>query len=463
MAEKGEEICGTELWRNDTDWRGITPICAGNSRHEACIRIRVLAKSVVCLALLSAAAGVAQTSAFLLGVDYSEWADPNTFPITMATDATGALYVLSDDTASTPQFYVTKLSPDAQTIVWRYTLGFTAYWMAVDPNGGVYVVEQDATSAESPINVVKLKSDGSGIAWTASSGFSAPTPYGTFSGLSAGGLAVDSAGRAYVIGAVGNQGYVVRLKADGTGIDYSVSPAPPEVPVQLAVDGSGSAFFIAESLTDPNSQASLIRLSSDGLSVLYSTPVSFVPVSLVPLNSTPRLVVDPKGDATVLDEAPGSSSNSIVYQAQVQSFNPAGELVFTTEMTVNQEETAPPQLLGRDAAGTTYIGGVQRRVRAWSEKHAFHVRIQLAARDRAGRVHPPGHLYSRRGEFAVGRIFENDGPASGWGTLPAGPGRSRNHPASKGSLSGKSGKPAEFPAAPISESRSADVPSGMPG
>jgi hypothetical protein len=98
----------------------------------------VVSKTLVGLMIFGAALGQAQSSGFLLGLDYSEWAEPNAQQI--ATDNSGNLYILSSCTisASSPSC-VTKLTSDGRTILWQNALGFTTTAMAVDPNGGVYV------------------------------------------------------------------------------------------------------------------------------------------------------------------------------------------------------------------------------------------------------------------------------------------------------------------------------------
>ena len=79
---------------------------------------------------------MAATSGFLLGLDYSEWADPTSSQI--ATDALGNLYILSLCTNSDLSC-VGKVSGDGKAILWQNALEFTAAAMAVDPRGGVYV------------------------------------------------------------------------------------------------------------------------------------------------------------------------------------------------------------------------------------------------------------------------------------------------------------------------------------
>ena len=64
---------GTLLWQSDTDsleTSGFPAESAAIGVHpDSIMRGSVFA----CLALLSAAAGMAATSGFLLGVDYTEW------------------------------------------------------------------------------------------------------------------------------------------------------------------------------------------------------------------------------------------------------------------------------------------------------------------------------------------------------------------------------------------------------
>ena len=127
---------------------------------------------------------MAASSGFLLGLDYSEWADPTTRQI--ATDASGNLYILFLCTNSNLSC-VTKVSGDGKTILWQNALGFAAGAMAVDPRGGVYVTPF-VTDAQ-PLNpfVEKLSADGAGVA---TSGVAA-----------AGAGATAGAGAAVVVGA----------------------------------------------------------------------------------------------------------------------------------------------------------------------------------------------------------------------------------------------------------------------
>lgn len=187
--------------------------------------IRIL----LCLALLSAAGVHAASSGFLLGIDYSEWILNNEVATQIATDSSGALYILSPSS-------VTKLSADGKTILWQNALGFTANKMAVDPNGGVYVLPV-SQPGDTSIHVAKLNAIGTGLAWKTTVGLATPNvgwrPV----------LAADSQGRAYLAGVydpTNNQGEIVRLNATGSSIDFALKIAG--WPTSIAVDTSGAAF-----------------------------------------------------------------------------------------------------------------------------------------------------------------------------------------------------------------------------
>jgi hypothetical protein len=78
---------------------------------------------------------------FVLGLNYTQWG-PNTSPgEQLAADNSGALYIL-DISASR----LTKLAADGKTALWQQTLAPRVSAMAVDPNGGIYLIA-DPTGA----------------------------------------------------------------------------------------------------------------------------------------------------------------------------------------------------------------------------------------------------------------------------------------------------------------------------
>ena len=313
----------------------------------------MLAKSIVCLALLSAASGLAQNTGFLLGVDYSEWTDPNTRQI--ASDSAGDLYILSDCYADEEgiQSCVTRLSPDGRTMVWLDQLGFWASAMAVDPMGGVYVSPAlnegpGQPPAVEPVEVVKLDTQsGSGTLWIAPAGFSG---YGSV-------LAVDATGRAWVAATDGSNGYVVRLNAEGTGVELAVQTSECSVPSLLTLDGAGSAFCVSPTGPPYSLVSSIVKIASDGA-------VS----SFAQINGTVNALFVDSTDNVTAFETPGPPNPSTpVTQDQLLRFNASGVLVstntFTETIPTNPFKEGGPAgagnlaLLTVDAEGNAYIGG----------------------------------------------------------------------------------------------------------
>ena len=279
------------------------------------------------LALLSATAGMAQSSGFLLGVNYSEWTPANVTEI--ATDSSGALYVLS--ACATASSCVTKLSADGKTIVWQNSLGFVAYLMAVDPNGGVYLIPFPQPS-DTSVYVAKLGGNGSGIAWKTSIG-SGVTP----ASVTVGSLEADSQGRAYVAGSYDsmmNVMEVVRLNAAGSVVDYAVQMAG--APIALAVDGSGAAFVLGYT-TSPQTTF-LARLAPDGSAGFRSV-----------IQGGGRLAVDSNGNAVVLTYPADGS-------ALLQRFDSTGTVTLSTNVPW------APFGLALDGAGNAYVIGSSYRL-----------------------------------------------------------------------------------------------------
>ncbi|MGB7760815.1 MAG: hypothetical protein WBL61_13360 [Bryobacteraceae bacterium] len=289
-------------------------------------------RALVCLALLSAAGAMAATSGFLLGLDYSEWFVPEVMQI--ATDGSGALYILSATNGATGGV-VTKMSLDAKTILWQNNLGFRAATMAVDPNGGVYVIPE-WLPGDTSISVAKLAASGTGLAWKTTVGLFLPAyPFA---------LAADSQGRAYVAGvldAANRQAGVFRLTATGTAVDYAAHVTG--VPASIAVDASGAAY-IAGYVPAPVGAASfLARLAPDGSAGFYS--------STLPASSN----IDA---ATVMVDANGNAVVAYVNAAEsgaLQRFDSNGVIKFSNAISLASLNAFPT--LALDAAGNAYLMG----------------------------------------------------------------------------------------------------------
>lgn len=261
--------------------------------------------------LFTAAALMAATPSFLLGVDYSEAILSGV--IQMATDGTGAIYLLSTAPA------VMKLSPDGATLVWRNQLPFAAKAMAVDPNGGVYIAPA-GTANRNGVSVAKLGASGSGIAWTASAG---PTPAG------APVLAADAAGRVYVSG--GN--FLVRIDANGTGIDYTATlPGQGTTGTSIAPDGAGGAFVAGFG----GKGIFLTHIQPDGSSAFFS--------SVTGQEAPPSVALDPDGEEVVY----GSG--------QMQRYDASGNLLLSATVS-NWPGSWNYSSFAIDAQGDAYILG----------------------------------------------------------------------------------------------------------
>jgi uncharacterized protein (TIGR03437 family) len=299
----------------------------------------VLLRILSCLALLNAAVMAAQPG-FLLGADYSEWLYPNANEIQIATDGSGALYILSvfpgTSLGSPSVFRVTKLSADGKTILWENDLGFATDQIAVDPSGGVYVLS--SISGVAPLVppapslfVAKLTADGGGIAWKTqvpNLPQYRPEPV----------LAVDREGRAYVAGEsdAGNAvGAVVRVRADGSGIDYTAKVAG--YPTAIAVDASGGAFVAGSPASYGVSNTFLARLAPNGSAGFYLT----LPAAIYGI----VVAVDPQG-------------NAVIYRS---TGNEGGVLQrFDSTGAVTLSRPGPKSLLPAlavDAAGNMYVTG----------------------------------------------------------------------------------------------------------
>ena len=287
----------------------------------------MLAKSAACLALLSAAAGLAQTSGFLLGIDYSESAD---FTL-IGMDGRGApygMYCLNHPPSAS--CYVAKLSIDGKMILWQTALDFVSNALVggvtVDGTGAVYVLFMNLAFVAPfthNIFVAKLAADGGGVVWEAPVGLDAPQFYPMS-------IATDSAGRAYIgLAEIMGAGRMVRLNAAGTAVEYTSNLLGR--PFSVAVDGSGSAFAVgAANETSPF----LSRLSLDG-----STRSDYP----LPGGSFRALAVDPQGDAAVYGGPPNG-------EHVLLHFDATGALTFS--------KTIPGwgQVLAMDSARNIFLG-----------------------------------------------------------------------------------------------------------
>ena len=247
------------------------------------LRDSVLSKPLLILLWSSLLASAAPN--FVLGFDYSQWLFDRFRA--MATDGSGAIYLLRAET--TPgvnglHSSVTKLSADGKSILWTNQLQTEVSGMAVDPSGGVYVTPIRGDGA---VTVAKLDAAGSGIAWT--------SPILRPPQMDFPLLAVDAKGRAYTsLGAK-----LVRLSADGSSIEYSVTAAGTIY--SIAADATGSAFVTTDSL--------LTRFAPDG-SVGFKALLATAAGQHVVLDANGNAVVNTGGGLARFDANGGLISSS---------------------------------------------------------------------------------------------------------------------------------------------------------
>jgi hypothetical protein len=271
----------------------------------------------------------AATNGFLLGANYSEWGPPGTSA--MGTDSSGALYLLS--VCGNAVSCVTKLSADGTAILWQNNVGFQvenlgAYGnsMAVDSNGGVYVIPYQPPYLD--VYVVKLNDSGTGIAWRALAA----------SNLGANAITADAQGRVYVAGTIApafSTSIVIRLNAAGSGVDYTAQV--PGLVTSLAADGTGGAFVAGVA-----NGSFITRIAPDG-SVGFSTPLP----ALGSVGGT--VAVDPNGNAVVYGSGPTGSTLLLHIGSTGAITNSA--VVGSTAWTLAGSNFA------LDTAGNAYITG----------------------------------------------------------------------------------------------------------
>jgi uncharacterized protein (TIGR03437 family) len=274
--------------------------------------------------LLSAVCAYAAPAEFLLGTNFSEWLNPASLVSGVATDTSGALYILSNPSGGSST--VSKLSADGKTIVWQNQLTFVGNAMAVDPSGGVYVTSVN-TEANRTVYVAKLSASGIGLAWMMPAGFTALSPPV---------LAVDSQGRLYVTAQYTTNNFitqtadVVRVNAAGSAIDYTAQVMG--IPSSIAIDGSGTAYVAG---TETNAQGVntgfVAQVKPDGSAGFYS---------IFPLGMSQTVAVD------------GNRGLVLLGEGTLQRLDFTGAVTLSTLVATNVSS------LALDAAGDAYIPSI---------------------------------------------------------------------------------------------------------
>ncbi|MDP9171579.1 MAG: hypothetical protein M3N54_13250 [Acidobacteriota bacterium] len=292
-------------------------------------------RQILGLILLSATGAGASTSAFQLGINYSEWLSfPTNGGAQLATDPFGAAYFLTTTLQSNVALStVTKLTPDGKTLLWQNQLGFAASAMTVDPNGGVYVIPVRQPS-ESTAYVAKLSTTGTGLAWKTSVGFLPQSPPA---------IAADSQGRAYLTAqyAVNNfitrSAYVVRLNASGSAIDFTTQMMG--TPTSIALDPSGAAYIVGSAVDIQGAATGfLAKVASDGTAGYYT---------LLPTGLSQTVAVDANGNVVLF----GGFTPGVV-----QRIDSNGAVAVKTTVP------GPAVAFALDAAGNAYVAAVTNQL-----------------------------------------------------------------------------------------------------
>lgn len=198
-----------------------------------------------------------------LSINYSEWLGFYDSPPQIATDSTGAIYLLTTALqANAASSAVTKLTPDGRTLLWRNQLDFVVVAFAVDPTGGVYVVP-GRQLLDTGGYVAKLSPSGTGLAWK--------TPTDLLpQAITV--IAADAQGRAYLAGYYDFNGFltqtadVIRLNASGSAIDFRTPVIG--TPVSIALDTAGAAYVTG---AQGSANSFLAKVNPDGAVGYYTT------------------------------------------------------------------------------------------------------------------------------------------------------------------------------------------------
>lgn len=349
--------------------------------------------------------------------------DSGTFPTT-----TGAFQTTS--TYGPLKAFVMKLTADGSGLVYSTYLGGTSangdygQAIAVDSAGSAYVtgvassadfpttpgaVQTTLNGAPSKPFVTKLNATGSALVYS--------TYLGGTAGDTSYGIAVDSAGSAYVAGRTPSNnfpvttgalrtvntwpsGLVTKLNPAGSGLIYSTylgSNTYSDSCNAIAVDSAGFAYVTGSTYTYPNGTGSsfpvtsgafqtasplesptafVAKMSSDGSALIYSTFLgghgAFSPLGIGG-ESGQGIAVDSAGSAYVTGTtySPDFPTTAGAFQttfsgaggdAFAAKLNPAGSgLIYSTFLggsTYSRSNALdPPHAIALDSAGSAYVTG----------------------------------------------------------------------------------------------------------
>ena len=233
-----------------------------------------------------------------------------------AVDAQGSVYLVSPDSTS-----IAKFSSDGQ-VAWRSPLAFYVNTIAVDPSGGVYLTSDPrALGSSAPAVLARINADGSPSPVLVSLGSvtAAATIIGrdgrvwitgTTTGLGSPLPTTPNAFQTAPPGTTGIDGFVVRLNAQGTSVEYAtyLAGSSDDWLSAIAADASGAAVIAgctysadfprtAGPVPAAGCAPFLTSLKPDGSGPVYSVIVAAENASL-----SAFVAVDPSGNAVVAHE-----------------------------------------------------------------------------------------------------------------------------------------------------------------
>ncbi len=280
-----------------------------------------------------------------------------------AVDAQGFVYLVAPDSTS-----IGKFAPDGQ-VVWRAPLAFYVNTIAVDASGSVYVTSNpQALGSSAPAVLVRVNSDGSPASALVTLGSVTPAATvigrdgrvwitGTSNGLGTPLPVTSNAFQPAPPGTIGGDGFVVRLNAQATAIEYAtyLGGSSDDWPSAIAADASGAAVIAgctysadfprtAGPVPAAGCAPFLTRLKPDGSSPVYSAILAAENASL-----TAFVAVDAAGNTVVAYK--NMDPDLAVWT--VARFTAQGVQTFSR---VEPEVSA----LAVDSAGQIYLAGPAR-------------------------------------------------------------------------------------------------------
>jgi hypothetical protein len=335
----------------------------------------------------------------------------------MAVDTSGAVYIAGftesrdfptsgaaqNASGGGNEVFIAKLTPNGSALVYCTYLGGSAddraFGIAVDAAGAAYVTGS-TTSRNFPVRYpLQSKLAGGRNAFVVKLSPTGSLAYSTYLGGNAtdvgNGIAVDTAGSAYVVGETtssnfpangwqrssrgGQEAFIAKMAADGTRLTYStyLGGASADRGTAIAVDANGSAWIAGAtwSLDFPvanafqgssggGQDAFIARFSADGNALLFSSYLGGSGGTFSAPEIAQAIAVDTAGSAYVAGVTssvnfrllnPLQSSRKGLTDAFVAKVNASGSLAYSTYLGGVGAEIATA--IATSSSGAAYVAG----------------------------------------------------------------------------------------------------------